>query len=156
MGPAEGGTPAEPQSLGLERGSWAALAVLPRSPGQLVDAQFPLHSYTYGVLHSSVVELMASCVCRSLRLTDLEFMDGVGEAAVTASSVSLLLLCPCCYGVVFDVMVEQGGCVIQEYTQTVVCACDSRKMVYPVLGLWLEADSSGFLLRRRRHAGCQV
>ena len=29
-------------------------------------------------------------------------------------------------------------------------------MVYPVLGLWLEAESSGFLLRRRSRAGMSV
>ena len=74
-------------------------------------------------------------------------MDGVGEAAAaTPSGVSLLLLCPRCCGVVSDVMVEQGSFVIQEYVQTVVCASDSWKMVHPMLGLWLVADSSGFLL----------
>ena len=84
-------------------------------------------------------------------------MDDVGETAATASSgVSLLLLCPRCCGVVSDVMVEQGGFVIQEYVQTVVCASDSWKMVHPVLGLWLVADSSGFLLRSRCRAGCQI
>ena len=81
-------------------------------------------------------------------------MDGVDEAAAaTPSGVSLLLLCPRCCGVVSDVMVEQVGFVIQEYAQTVVCASDSWKMVHPVLGLWLVADSSGFLLRRRCRAG---
>ncbi|XBI27919.1 hypothetical protein VPH35_052271 [Triticum aestivum] len=50
-------------------------------------------------------------------------------------------------------MVEHGGFVIQEYGQTVVCASDSWKMVHPMLGLWLVADSSGFLLRRRCRAG---
>ena len=29
-------------------------------------------------------------------------------------------------------------------------------MVYHVLGLWLEADSSGILLQRRSHAGVSV
>ena len=53
----------------------------------------------------------------------------------------------CCCGIVSDAMVEQGGFVVQEYAQTVVCTYDSWKMVYLVLGLWLEADSSGFLLR---------
>ena len=81
-------------------------------------------------------------------------MDGVGETeAVTQSGVSLLLLCPRCYDVVSDVMVEQGRWVVHEYAQTVVCACDSWKMVYLVLGFWLEADSYGFLLRRHRRAG---
>ena len=84
-------------------------------------------------------------------------MDGVGEAvAATPSGVSLLLLCPRCCGVLSDVMVEQGGCVVQEYVQTVVCAGDSWKMVYPVLGLWMEADSSGLLLRRRSRTGVSV
>ena len=81
-------------------------------------------------------------------------MDGVGEAAATTpSGVSLPLLCPRCCGVVSDVMVEQGGFVIQECVQTVVCASDSWKMVHPVLGLWLVADSSGFFLRRHCRAG---
>ena len=53
-------------------------------------------------------------------------MDGVSEAAVVApSGVSLLLLYPHCYGVISDVMVEQGGFVVPEYAQTVVYASDS-------------------------------
>ena len=44
----------------------------------------------------------------------------------------------------------------QEYAQTAVCACHSWKMVYPVLVLWLEADSSGFFLRRCSRAGMSV
>ena len=84
-------------------------------------------------------------------------MDGVDEAvAATPSGVSLLLLCPCCCGVVSDVMVEQGGFVVQEYAQAVVYASDSWKMEYLVLGLWSKDDSSGFLLRRRLHAGVSV
>ena len=43
-----------------------------------------------------------------------------------------------------------------EYTQTVVCTGDISKMVYPVLGLWLEADSSCFLLLRRSREGLSV
>ena len=83
-------------------------------------------------------------------------MVGVDEAtAATPSDVSLLL-CPHCYDVVSDVMVEQGGCIIREYAQTVVCADDSWKMVYHVLGLWLKVDSSGFLLRRRSRTGVLV
>jgi hypothetical protein len=35
-------------------------------------------------------------------------------------------------------MVEQGGCVVQEYAQMVVCLGDRWKMVYPLLGLWME------------------
>ena len=113
-----------------------------------------LHSHTGGALHGGVSELMASCVCRSFRSAVLGFMDDVGEAAATTpSGVSLLLLRPRCCGVVSDVMVEQGDFVIQEYVQTVVCASDSWKMVHPVLGLWLVAGSSGFLLRRRCRAG---
>ena len=84
-------------------------------------------------------------------------MDGVGEAAAaTPSGVSLLLLCPRCCGVLSDVMVEQGGCVVHEYMQMVVCACDSWKIVYPVLGLWMEADSSDLLVRRPSRAGVSV
>jgi hypothetical protein len=84
-----------------------------------------LHSHTGGVLHCGVSELMASCVCRFLGLAALNFLDGVVEAeAVVPSGVSILLLCPRYYGVGSDVMVEQGGCVIQEYAQTVVCVCD--------------------------------
>ena len=40
--------------------------------------------------------------------------------------------------------------------QTVVCADDSWKMVYPMLGLWLEADSSSSLFRRRSRADVAV
>jgi hypothetical protein len=55
----------------------------------------------------------------------LVFLDGVAEAETAIPlGVSFLLLCPHCYDVVFDVMVEQGGCVVQEYAQMVVCACD--------------------------------
>jgi hypothetical protein len=53
-------------------------------------------------------------------------------------------------------MVEQGGCVVQEYAQMVICAGDRWKMVYPVLGLWIEADSSDFLPRLCSHAGVSV
>jgi hypothetical protein len=53
--------------------------------------------------------LMVSCVCRFLILAALEFLDGVVEAeAAIPSGVSLLLLSPRYYGVVSDVMVEQG------------------------------------------------
>ena len=84
-------------------------------------------------------------------------MDGVCEAAaVTPLGVSLLLLCPRCCGVVSDVMVEQGGFVIQEYAQTVFYASDSWRMLHLVLGLWLEAASSDFLPRRHSHAGVSV
>ena len=101
--------------------------------------------------------MMASCLCRSFRSAALGFMDGVGEAAATTpSGVSLLLLCPRCCGVVSDVMVEQGGFVVQEYAQAVVCASDSWKMEFLVLGLWSKAGSSDFLLRRSRHAGVSV
>jgi hypothetical protein len=61
-------------------------------------------------------------------------MDGVGEAAAaTPLGVSLLLLCPRCCDVVSNVMVEQGGFVVQEYAQTVVYASDSWKMEHLVL-----------------------
>ena len=80
-------------------------------------------------------------------------MVSARRKAATPSGVSLLLLCPRCYDVGSDVMVEQGGWVVQEYVQTIVCAGDSWKMVYPMLGLWLEADSSGSLIRRRSRAG---
>jgi hypothetical protein len=67
-------------------------------------------------------------------------LDGVVEAeAAIPPGVSTLLLCPRYYGVGSDVMVKQGGCVVQEYAQTVVCVCDRWKMVYPMLGLWMEA-----------------
>jgi hypothetical protein len=73
-------------------------------------------------------------------------LDGVVEAeAAIPSGVSFLLLYPCYYCVGSDDMVEQGGCVVQEYTQTVVCVCDRWKMVYPMLGLWMEAGSSDFI-----------
>ena len=67
-------------------------------------------------------------VCLSIpRSAMLGFMDGVGEA-VAPSGVSLLLLCPRCCGIVFDVMVERGGLVVQEYAQMVVYAGDSWKI----------------------------
>uniref|UniRef100_M8CU57 UBX domain-containing protein n=1 Tax=Aegilops tauschii TaxID=37682 RepID=M8CU57_AEGTA len=44
----------------------------------------------------------------------------------------------------------------RTFTFTVVYASDSSKMVHLVLGLWLEADSSGFLLRRRSRAGVSI
>jgi hypothetical protein len=48
-------------------------------------------------------------------------LDGVVEAKVAIPSrVSILLLCPCYYGVGSNVMVEQGGCVVQEYAQMYV------------------------------------
>jgi hypothetical protein len=80
---------------------------------------------------------------------DNGFLDGVVEAeAVIPSGVFILLLYPCCYGVGSD-MVEQGRCVVQEYPQTIVYVSDRWKMVYPVLGLWMEAGSSDFLPQRR-------
>jgi hypothetical protein len=52
-------------------------------------------------------------------------LDGVVEVEATIpSGVSFLLLCPRCYSVGSNVMVEQGGCVVQEYAQAVVCAGD--------------------------------
>jgi hypothetical protein len=54
-------------------------------------------------------------------LAALSFLDGVVEVeAAIPSVVSILLLCPHCYSVGSDIMVEQGGCVVQEYAQTVV------------------------------------
>jgi hypothetical protein len=59
-----------------------------------------LHSHTSGVLHGGVSELMASCVCRFLRLVALSFLDGIVEAEeAIPSSVSILLLCSRYYGV---------------------------------------------------------
>jgi hypothetical protein len=111
-----------------------------------------LHSHTGGVLHGGVSELMTSYVCRFLRLAALSFLDGVVEAeAAIPSGVSILLLCPRYYDVGSDVMVKQGGCVVQKY-----CVCDRWKMVYPILGLWMEADSSDFLPRCRSRAGVSV
>jgi hypothetical protein len=73
--------------------------------------------------------LLASYVCRFLGLVDLSLLDGVVKAETGIPlDVSILLLCPCCYGVGSDVMVEQGGCVLQEYAQTAVCAGDKWKM----------------------------
>ena len=53
-------------------------------------------------------------------------------------------------------MVEQRDFVVQEYAQTVVYAGDRWKMVHLVLGLWLEADRSDFLLRRHSREGVSV
>jgi hypothetical protein len=74
-------------------------------------------------------------------------VDGVVEAEpAIPSGVFILLLCPRYYGVGSDVMVEQRGCVVQEYAQTFVCVCNRWKMVYPMLGLWMEASNSDFIL----------
>jgi hypothetical protein len=92
-------------------------------------------------------------------LAALSFLDGVVEAEVAIpSGVSILLLCPRYYGVGSDVMVEHGGCVVQEYAQMVVCAYDRWKIVYPMLmlGLWMEAGSYDLLPRRCSHAGVSV
>jgi hypothetical protein len=71
-------------------------------------------------------------------------LDGIVEAeAAIPSGVSIFLLCYCYYGVGSDVMVEQGGCVVQEYADG--CVYDKWNMVYPMLGLWMEAGSSDFL-----------
>jgi hypothetical protein len=84
-------------------------------------------------------------------------LDGVVEAEpMIPSGVSILLLCPRYYDVGSDVIVEQGGCVVQEYAQTVVCVGDRWKMVYHVLGLWMEAGSSYFLPRHRSRARVSV
>jgi hypothetical protein len=100
---------------------------------------------------------MASCICRFLELVALSFLDGVVEAeAAIPLGVSILLLCPRYYDVGCNVVVEHGGCVVQEYAQSVVCVCDRWKMVYPMLGLWMEASNSDFLPRRRSRAGVSV
>jgi hypothetical protein len=113
-------------------------------------------THTDSVLHGIVSELMASCVCRFLGLADVSFLDGVVEAeAAIPSGMSIVLLCPCYYDVSSDVMVEQGECIVQEYVQMVFCVCDRWKMVYPMLGLWMEACSSDFLPRRCSRAGFQ-
>ncbi|EMS63274.1 CAX-interacting protein 4 [Triticum urartu] len=101
--------------------SWCVIGVVGAAHRRINPSQ--LHSHTGGALHGGVSELMASCLCRFFRSAALGFMDGVGEAATTTpSGVSLLLLYPRCYGVVSDVMVEQGGFVVQEYAQAVVYA----------------------------------
>jgi hypothetical protein len=72
-----------------------------------------LHSHTDGILYGGVSELMASCVCRSLELAALSFLDGVVEVEATIPlDVSILLLCLCYYDVGSDVMVKKRGCVI--------------------------------------------
>jgi hypothetical protein len=97
---------------------------------------------------------MASCVCRLLGSAAFSFLDGVIEAkAAIPSGVSFLLLCIRYYGVGSDVMVEQGECVVQEYAQMFVCVCDRWKMVYPVMGLWMEAGSSDFIPRHYSRGG---
>jgi hypothetical protein len=90
-------------------------------------------------------------------LEALSFLDGVVKAeAAIPSGVSILLLCPRYYGVGSDVMVEQGGCVVQGYAQMVFCVYDRWKIVYPMLGLRMEADSFDFLSRRCSRAGVSV
>ena len=62
-------------------------------------------------------------------------MDGVSEAAAaTPSGVSILLLCPCCCGIAYDVTVQQEGFVVREYAHAVVHTIDSWKKVHPVMG----------------------
>jgi hypothetical protein len=83
---------------------------------------------------------MASYVCRFHGSAAFSFLDGVIEAEATIpSGVSFLLLYPRYYCVGSDIMVEQGGCV--------VCVCDRWKMVYTMLGLWMEAGSFDFIPR---------
>jgi hypothetical protein len=126
--------------------------VVGAAPGRINLPQ--LHSHTGGVLHGGISELMASCVYRFLRSAAFSFLDGVVEAeAAIPSGVSFLLLCPRYYGVGSDVMVEQGGCVVQEYAQMFVYVSDRWKMVYPMLGLWMEAGSSDFLPRHCSRGG---
>ena len=73
--------------------SWCVVGVVGAAPGRINLPQ--PHSHTGGVFHGGVSELMASCLCRSLRSTALGFMDGVDDAAAaTPSGVSFLLLCP--------------------------------------------------------------
>jgi hypothetical protein len=84
-------------------------------------------------------------------------LDGVVEAeAAIPSGVSILLLCPRYYDVGSDVMVEQEGCVIQEYAQTFVCVCDRWKMVYHMLDLWMKAGSSDIIPRYCSRGGVSV
>jgi hypothetical protein len=96
-------------------------------------------------------------VClRFLGSAAFSFLDGIVEAeAVIPSGVFILLLCPRYYGVGSDVMVEQGGCVVQECAQMFVCVCDRRKMVYPMLGLWMEAGNFDYLPRPCSRGGYQ-
>jgi hypothetical protein len=49
-----------------------------------------------------------------------------------------------------------GRMCCPQYTQTVVYAGDRWKMVYPVLGLWMEDDNSDFLPRRHSRVGMLV
>ena len=100
--------------------SWCVVGVVGAASGRINLPQ--IHSHTSGVLHGGVSELMALCVCRSLRLVILRFMDGVGEAtAAIPSAVSLLLFCPYCYDVVSDNMVEHGGSIVPQSTKSVSC-----------------------------------
>jgi hypothetical protein len=81
-----------------------------------------LRSHTGDIFYGSVSELMTSCVCQFIGFAALSFLDGVVEAEATIpSGVSILLLCLCYYGVGFDVIVKQRGCVVQKYARTVVC-----------------------------------
>jgi hypothetical protein len=89
-------------------------------------------------------------------LAAFNFLDAVVEAeAAIPSGVSIVLLYPRYYGVGSDVMVKQGGCVVQEYAQTFVCVCDRWNIVYPMLGLWMEADNSDFIPQHCSRGGYQ-
>jgi hypothetical protein len=86
------------------RRSWSVVGVVGAASGRINLPQ--LHSRTDGVIHGGVSELMESRAYRFLRLAALSFLDGVVEAeAAIPSGVSILLLCPYCYGVGSDVMV---------------------------------------------------
>jgi hypothetical protein len=65
-----------------------------------------------GVLHGGVLEL-----------TGVGFEDDVGKAATTPSDVSVLLLCPCYWGVVSGAMVVMGGFLQEPYPASATCGC---------------------------------
>ena len=81
--------------------------------------------------------------------------SGDGVAAASFPWWTCVLGLRRCDDVFSNVGVEPGRS--SRSTRRLLFAhCHSWKMVYPVLVLWLEADSSGFFLRRCSRAGMSV
>ena len=82
-------------------------------------------------------------------------LSGDGVAAASSPWWTCVLGLRRCDDVFSNVGVEPGRS--SRSTRRLLFAhCHSWKMVYPVLVLWLEADSSGFFLRRCSRAEMSV
>jgi hypothetical protein len=101
-----------------------------------------LNTYTGDVLHRGVSELFG-----------VGFMDVVGEAAATASAMSVLQLCPYYCGIVSCSMVVQGG-FVQElssgYDLWLRGASVRLKMATLKHGMWYVDRGSGVISQLHR------